>query len=76
MKKVKFQSGSYYTNWVEEDEFTGELKTIPKYYVEGGVIEAEVLKTNGPGTRLQLLLPDGSVIWKKKHFLLDETEEL
>lgn len=62
MKKVKFESKKYITNFVEEG--TAGLYVVPKKVIDNGTIEAQVLETRK--TKYKLLLPDGNVIFKKK----------
>ena len=63
--KVKFNSKSYFHNWVEEDEETGELNEELVKVVDNGEIVAEVIEERK--TRYLLLLPDGNRVFKRKN---------
>jgi len=62
--KVKFQSKTYLTNYVEETE-DGQLIEHQKFVIDNGEIEAEVLETRKHTVKLKL--PDGKIIVKKHH---------
>lgn len=64
--KVKFESISYYHDFIEENK-EGELIQIPVKTYSNGTVEAEVLEERK--TRYKILLEDGNIILKKKKFV-------
>lgn len=64
MKKAKFDSYSYYHNFIEETE-DGELIEIPVKKVYNGKIEGEIVGETK--TRYKILIDGNKIISKRKN---------